>query len=325
MATVVEIIFLGTGTSGAIPNVSCLTEQPPTCKVCVSAMTPEGRKNMKKNTSMVVRFRKHSDPPEARLRTVLIDCGKTFYESALELFPRYGIRELDGVILTHGHADACYGMDALRQWTLGASIQPSIDVYLNAETMDTVRITFPFLVDSRHATGGGDVATFKYKVIDDAPFSIHDLEFLPLPVHHGLYLSTGEPYWCYGFKMGNISYVSDTNYIPPETMERIKYVNGPSKIFIIDCLRYGETHASHFALDDALAAARQVRALKTYLVGTTHRIDHYSLTEELRPLQQQERLHVAPAFDGLRVRVKEDNSIVETSFLDPEPTIIYAN
>lgn len=29
--------------------------------------------------------------------------------------------------------------------------------------------------------GGGDVATFKYKVIDDAPFSIHDLEFLPLP------------------------------------------------------------------------------------------------------------------------------------------------
>lgn len=29
--------------------------------------------------------------------------------------------------------------------------------------------------------GGGDVATFKYNVIDEAPFSIHDLEFLPLP------------------------------------------------------------------------------------------------------------------------------------------------
>lgn len=78
MATVVEIIFLGTGTSGAIPNVSCLTEQPPTCKVCVSAMTPEGRKNMKKNTSMVVRFRKHSDPPEARLRCVSYSLERGF-------------------------------------------------------------------------------------------------------------------------------------------------------------------------------------------------------------------------------------------------------
>lgn len=85
-----------------------------------------------------------------------------YAESALELFPRYGIRELDGVILTHGHADACYGMDALRQWTLGASIQPSIDVYLNAETMDTVRITFPFLVDSRHATGKYSYATKEF-------------------------------------------------------------------------------------------------------------------------------------------------------------------
>lgn len=109
MATVVEIVFVGTGTSGAVPNVSCLTEQPPTCKVCVSAMTPEGRKNMKKNTSLIVRFRKHSDPPNARLRydnsnatkkkeelalnaisgvfvscsNVLIDCGKTFYGTSV--------------------------------------------------------------------------------------------------------------------------------------------------------------------------------------------------------------------------------------------------
>ena len=30
--------------------------------------------------------------------------------------------------------------------------------------------------------GGGDVATFNYKIISpDAPFSVHGLEFMPLP------------------------------------------------------------------------------------------------------------------------------------------------
>lgn len=56
-------------------------------------------------------------------------------------------------------------------------------------------------------------------------------------VHHGIYLSSGEPYWCLGFKIGHvISYISDTNYIPPDTMERI--VSGqPNQVFVVDCLR----------------------------------------------------------------------------------------
>lgn len=82
-----------------------------------------------------------------------LDIDSYGLESALELFPRYGIRELDAVILTHGHADACYGMDALRQWTLGGAVQKHIDIYLSSETMDTIQTTFPFLVDVRNATG----------------------------------------------------------------------------------------------------------------------------------------------------------------------------
>lgn len=112
MATIVEIVFLGTGTSGAVPNVSCLTNPEQSCKVCLSAMTPQGKKNMKKNTSLMVRFRSHHDPPNARLRwashlyflsmlqtthacvlssNVLIDCGKTFYGMMLLLSPHMGL------------------------------------------------------------------------------------------------------------------------------------------------------------------------------------------------------------------------------------------
>ncbi|EIE84792.1 hypothetical protein RO3G_09502 [Rhizopus delemar RA 99-880] len=212
MATVEEIVFLGTGTSSSVPTIACLTDPKKKCSVCLSAVTPEGFKNNRKNTSMVVRF-----------------------PSAITILPQYGIRELDGVILTHGHADACYGLDDLRGWTLNSSIQPHINVYLSSECMEVVARTFPFLVDTSLATGGGQVADFKYHVIDtDKPFEIEGLEFMPLPAYHGIYQTTKEPYYCYGFKFDNVSYISDTNHIPPATMELIQ---GKSRIFIVDCLR----------------------------------------------------------------------------------------
>jgi len=40
-----------------------------------------------------------------RLRTILIDAGKNFQAAALEWFPKYGLRRIDAVLLTHGHAD----------------------------------------------------------------------------------------------------------------------------------------------------------------------------------------------------------------------------
>ncbi|KAJ1784650.1 hypothetical protein LPJ59_006312, partial [Coemansia sp. RSA 2399] len=52
-ARVREVIFLGTGTSGVIPNIMCLLEDSPKCKTCALAMTVEGKKNLRRNTSML--------------------------------------------------------------------------------------------------------------------------------------------------------------------------------------------------------------------------------------------------------------------------------
>jgi glyoxylase-like metal-dependent hydrolase (beta-lactamase superfamily II) len=46
--------------------------------------------------------------------TTLIDCGKTFREVVLKVFPKYGLKEIGALLLTHGHADAILGMDDLR-------------------------------------------------------------------------------------------------------------------------------------------------------------------------------------------------------------------
>ena len=121
-----DVTFLGTGTSGSVPNIACLTAPPgeEPCQTCLSTRTPEGKKNIRRNTSAVVRI----DGADGRkvyaanfgsciapvrrliitylyLRTILIDAGKNFQAAALEWFPRYGLRRIDAVLLTHGHAD----------------------------------------------------------------------------------------------------------------------------------------------------------------------------------------------------------------------------
>ncbi|CAO3598903.1 unnamed protein product [Absidia cylindrospora] len=208
----------------------------------------------------------------------------------------------------------------MRMLTQGSSVQDKVDVYLTDETMDTLTSTFPYLVSANLATGGGDVATFKYHIFDPAqPLTILGLTFTPLSVHHGIYFTTKEPYTCHGFQFGDVTYISDTNYIPPETMATIKKI--PSRVLVLDCLRFGESHASHFGLDDALATTREINALKTYFVGFSHRMDHYELEEQLGELKNKEQLHVGPAFDGLRLDLETDNRLVESSYFSDNVVI----
>jgi hypothetical protein len=54
----VELVFLGTGTSSSVPNLNCLTAPPDRepCLTCLSTLRPEGKKNVRRNTSVVLRI-----------------------------------------------------------------------------------------------------------------------------------------------------------------------------------------------------------------------------------------------------------------------------
>ncbi|KAJ3926555.1 MAG: beta-lactamase-like protein [Lentinula lateritia] len=196
-----EFIFLGTGTSSSIPHVDCLTRPPydpndstskPPCRTCLSTLTPEGKKNIRRNTSALVRTKAQ----DGRDVTIVIDAGKTFQAAAVEWFPKHGLRNIDALLITHAHADAMNGLDDLRGWTLGNSIQPHIDVYVSQATFTEVQRSFPYLVSKEYASGGGDVPDFVWHIIDDkVPFEINDtgIWVTPFSVHHGRIFSTIPP------------------------------------------------------------------------------------------------------------------------------------
>ena len=39
----------------------------------------------------------------------MIDVGKSFLPAAVEWFPKYGLRHIDAVLITHAHADGMFG------------------------------------------------------------------------------------------------------------------------------------------------------------------------------------------------------------------------
>jgi phosphoribosyl 1,2-cyclic phosphodiesterase len=110
---------------------------------------------------------------------------------------------------------------------------------------------FPYMVDAKKATGGGDIPSFLWHPFSTSEAftipSCGDIQVIPLPVEHGMYFSEGpaRPYMCMGFRIGELSYISDANSVPEQTKRKIE----GSRVLILDALR--ETpHASHFSFQE---------------------------------------------------------------------------
>ncbi|KAF9229603.1 hypothetical protein BS17DRAFT_771673 [Gyrodon lividus] len=312
----IELIFLGTGTSSSIPHVECLTAPPDRkpCKTCLSTLTLEGKKNIRRNTSAAVRITGKC----GKTTTVVIDVGKNFQAAALEWFPKYGLREIDAVLITHAHADAMNGLDDLRGWTLGGAIQQHIDVYVSQTTFREVRRAFPYLVSREFASGGGDVPEFEWHIIEDkVPFEIKDtgVRITPFSVHHGRLFTTSpppgftptpcvtqpttpisgrsspfrtstidtgsktafkvHPYLCFGFMVQDtVVYMSDVSLIPDDAWAVIESEVHQRRSVLVIDCLRLRAHTSHMGVREAAAAIRRLGATRSYMTGFSHDVSH---------------------------------------------------
>ncbi|KAJ0407785.1 hypothetical protein ATCC90586_003287 [Pythium insidiosum] len=323
-----EVVLLGCGPSSSVPALRCVLRGE--CRVCLEAHENRDSKNRRLNPSLLVR-------DVARDVNVLIDCGKTFRESMLRSFPALGTQHVDAVVLTHGHADACLGLDDLREvQKFDVHIDPEtgesqkkphepMGLHCNAATQAEMGDKFSYLMEKEEeraqrealANGnGGDgadkssggapfrwVAKLQWKIFDWwQRFNVCGFDVLPFPVEHGKgYLSSA---FEFGGEFGvRIVYISDVSQL---TVEAHKYLNDSSKapidVLIIDALYLENFHSTHMNLQDVLHDIRTIRPRRTVLTGMSHEFDYEPSSAALAAIGEREGLVVEMGYDGMRLQ-----------------------
>jgi phosphoribosyl 1,2-cyclic phosphate phosphodiesterase len=269
-----RLIILGSGTSHGVPVVGC------DCPICCS----EDIRDKRMRASLCI----EGDRGER----AVIDTGPEFRLQAL----RAGIKRLDGIFLTHAHADHVHGLDDVRP----LSRERPIPVYGNSGTINEMRERFSYVFRETQR-GGGKPRIIPTPVSE--PVALGDLTLTPIPVKHGRLNILG---WKIEEKellpcVSKISvvYLTDTSEIPTSSRKII----GKPAVLIIGALRT-RPHETHFSFEQALNAALEIGAGQVYLTHICHDYLHGEIIEYCRNFMKERGLKgisAEPSYDGLEI------------------------
>jgi phosphoribosyl 1,2-cyclic phosphate phosphodiesterase len=255
----VKITFLGTGTSQGVPVIAC------DCNICLS-----------------------SDPLDKRLRTSLLlerdettlvfDAGPDFRQQML----REHVTHLDAILLTHEHKDHIAGLDDVRAFNYKS--QDAIDIYSEDRVQKVIKKEYSYVFSEYQYPG---IPKMRLNQIPDQGFNVKKIDIIPIRVfHYRLPV--------YGFRIGNFAYITDANYVPEESKEKLYGV----KYLVINALRK-EKHISHFSLREAVSFIREISPKKAYITHISHQMGfHQEVNKELPA-------GIALAYDGLTLECEE--------------------
>ena len=218
-----QFILLGTGTSVGVPAIGC------GCDVCRS----DNPRNNRTRSSAVVGL------PEGNL---LIDTSPDLRTQLL----REGIGLIHAVLYTHEHADHIFGLDDVRLFPF--RLNGPVPLYCEPHVEARIRHSFDYAFSKRPQTHPGAIPALEPRSIGTEAVAILGTEIKPLRLQHG------PRYEVLGFRIGNIGYCTDTNFIPEESFELLQGV----EYFIVDGLRE-EPHPTHFHVDASLEAIERVQ------------------------------------------------------------------
>ncbi|KAL0592504.1 hypothetical protein ABG067_000068 [Albugo candida] len=298
-----EVYVLGCGPSSSVPSMRCLLSSG--CDVCKEAYENPTSRNHRLNPSILIRVKSSKGT-----RNILIDCGKTFRQASLRLFPKLQIDTIDAILLTHDHADAIFGLDDIREvQSFHEEIDPitkeslkvssgALPVFCNKETQRQIETKFPYLCQSENLSARW-VAQISFSLaLPLQRLSVHGCDFVPIPVLHG------DDYYAYGYVFGFevgkcFVYISDVSHVPPQTMQYLVNRTDPIDILMIDALNTERRHSTHMNLPDVINLVLKLRPKQTYLTGMSHDFDYNKTNAELRDLPALDNLKVEMAYDGL--------------------------
>ena len=251
----VKLTFLGTGTSQGVPLIGC------ECKVCQSTDT----KDKRLRTSVLI---------EHAHNTFVIDTGPDFRQQML----REKVKKLNAVIFTHEHKDHIAGLDDVRAFNFLQN--KPMDVYATERVQNAIKKEFSYIFSDEKYPG---IPKINLHTIAADNFAIDGTSFIPIEVmHHKMPVK--------GFRIGNITYITDANFISDAEKAKIK----GSEIIIINALRK-EEHISHYTFKQAIDLMFELEPKQAYFTHISHQLGlHKEVMSELPDW-------IGLAYDGLVV------------------------
>lgn len=251
------ITFLGTGTSQGVPVIAC------ECSVCRS----QNPKDYRLRASILI------ESPEAK---IVIDSGPDFRQQLL----RENLKTLDAVVFTHEHKDHLAGLDEVKAFNFLNKMR--MPVYATERVQKALKREFEYIFSEEKYPG---IPEIDLHTINDQPFRVKDIEFLPIDVlHFRLPVKA--------FRIKDFTYITDANFISEQEKAKIK----GSKIIVVNALRK-EQHVSHFTFQQAIDLMNELKPEKAYFTHISHQLGlHDEVSKELPDF-------IEIAFDGLKIEI----------------------
>jgi putative phosphoesterase len=236
---VIELEFLGTGTSTGVPVIGC------DCAVCRS-----------------------DDPRDTRLRAsvlIRVDDVMLLVDTSPDLryqMLRSGTRRIDGVLFTHTHADHTAGLDEIRRFN--AMQQAWIPAWAPENAAADLRERFGYAFREEFPVFGMAPDLDLHVIRDTAPFDVAGVTVQPLPIMHGRLPVLG-------YRIGNLAYLTDVKTISEASRDLLRDLD----VLVLTALRRDQ-HPAHMTLEEALAAIDELKPRRAYLSHIGHDMGLYA-------------------------------------------------
>lgn len=234
---------------------------------------PSNPKNQRLRASMLVELIQ----PDGKKTVVCIDTGPDFRAQMIAA----NVKQMDGVVYTHAHADHVHGIDDLRTFVILQ--RQRINIFADDFTMLRIREGFGYCFEQPKGSSYPPIL-HPHRIDHNQTIEIAGeggtLSLKPLVQAHGDIHSLG-------FRIGNFAYCSDVSGFSDETLAKLHGL----EVLVIDALQYRE-HPSHLSLNQALELIEVLKPKRAFLTHMHIPLDYETVRAETPP-------HVEPSFDGL--------------------------
>ena len=251
-----RIRILGCGTSSGVPRIGndwgdCDPNEP---------------RNRRTRSSILI---------ENDGERLLVDCGPDLREQLLAA----DVVNIEGVVITHDHADHCHGIDDLRQ--VAHFLGKPVSVYARSDTLRRLRKRFSYAFEG----------TPLYPPVLDPHILAESFQ-----LGAAIFSFTDQPHGgitSLGMRMDkasqSVAYAIDFHELTADMARLYEGVD----LWICDCLRR-KPHPTHAHLDAVLGWARELKVGQLLLTHLDKSMDYATLSTELPDW-------AAPAFDGQEI------------------------